>query len=75
MGVNLTSPQGHKLHYTIRLNSDATNNVAEYEALVNRLWIAAVVGEMASSRGRLQVGRRPGHEVNGATRPADVRVL
>lgn len=43
-GIVFTSPQGHKLRYTIRLHFDATNNVAEYEALVNGLQIAAKVG-------------------------------
>lgn len=42
--VVLTSPQGHKLHYEICLHFDATNNVAEYEALVNGLRIMAEVG-------------------------------
>jgi ribonuclease HI len=36
-GVVLTSPQRHKLCYAIRLHFDATNNVAEYETLINEL--------------------------------------
>ena len=36
-GVILTSRQGHKLRYAIHLHFNATNNVDEYEALVNRL--------------------------------------
>jgi ribonuclease HI len=37
IGVVITSPKGHKLRYAIRLHFDATNNVIEYEALVNAL--------------------------------------
>jgi ribonuclease HI len=43
-GIVLTSPQEHKLRYAICLHFDATNNVAEYETLVNGLQIAAKVG-------------------------------
>jgi ribonuclease HI len=38
------SPQRHKLCYAICLYFDATNNVTEYEALVNGLRIIADVG-------------------------------
>lgn len=44
MGVVLTSPQGHKLHYAIHLHFDATTNMVEYEALINGLRIVAEVG-------------------------------
>jgi ribonuclease HI len=67
--IILMSPQGHKLRYAIHLHFDATNNVTEYEALVNGLRITTEVAV------RLQVGRRPGHEGNGAMRPTDVRIL
>ena len=43
-GIVLISPQGHRLHYAICLHFPSTNNVAEYEALVNGLRIAAEVG-------------------------------
>lgn len=43
-GTVLTSPQGHKLCYAIRLHFDATNNITECEALVNGLRIMAEVG-------------------------------
>jgi ribonuclease HI len=46
--VFLVSPQGHKLHYTTRLHFNATNNVAEYEALINGLYIVAEVGARGS---------------------------
>jgi ribonuclease HI len=39
-GVVLISPKGDRL-YIIRLHFHATNNVAEYEALVNGLLITA----------------------------------
>ena len=40
-GVVLISPKGDRFLYVIRLHIRATNNVAEYEALVNVLCIAA----------------------------------
>jgi ribonuclease HI len=43
-GVVLVSPEGNHLRYALRLHFDATNNVAEYEALVNGLRIAADLG-------------------------------
>lgn len=43
-GIVLISPQGHRLRYAIRLHFPSTNNVAEYEALINGLRIAAEVG-------------------------------
>jgi ribonuclease HI len=42
--IILTSPQGHKLRYAIHLHFDATNNVTEYEALINGLRITIEVG-------------------------------
>jgi ribonuclease HI len=44
VGIVLALPQGHKLCYTICLHFDATNNVAECEALINELRIATKVG-------------------------------
>jgi ribonuclease HI len=38
-GVVLISPKGDQLHYIIQLHFRATNNVVEYEALVNGLRI------------------------------------
>jgi ribonuclease HI len=40
-GVVLISPKGDRLLYIIRLHLRATNNVAEYEALVNGVRITA----------------------------------
>ena len=39
-GVILISPNGSKLRYRIRLHFLASNNAAEYEALINGLRIA-----------------------------------
>jgi ribonuclease HI len=39
-GVVLISPKGDRVHYMIRLHFRATNNVVEYEALINGLGIA-----------------------------------
>jgi ribonuclease HI len=43
-GVILMLPQGHKLHCAIHLHFNATNNMAEYEAIVNGLWVTTEVG-------------------------------
>jgi ribonuclease HI len=40
----LISPEGNKLCYTIRLHFLASNNVAEYEGLINGLCIAIELG-------------------------------
>jgi ribonuclease HI len=43
-GLLFISPLGKHLRYVIRLHFPASNNVAEYEALVNRLRIAVELG-------------------------------
>jgi ribonuclease HI len=43
-GVLLISPKGDRLLYVIQLHFRTTNNVAEYEALVNGLRITAELG-------------------------------
>jgi hypothetical protein len=43
-GIVLVSPSGDRLRYTIRLHFTASNNVAEYEALIHRLRIASDLG-------------------------------
>ena len=40
----LNSPTGDGLRYVVQLNFKASNNVAEYEELVNGLRIAALLG-------------------------------
>jgi ribonuclease HI len=43
-GMVLITPKGDRLLYVIRLHFHATNNVVEYEALVNNLRITAELG-------------------------------
>ena len=43
-GVVLISPDGSRLLYAIRLHFLASNNAAEYEALINGLRIAFELG-------------------------------
>ena len=43
-GIVLTSPKGHKLRYTLQIHFAASNNVAEYEALVQGLRLAKEIG-------------------------------
>jgi ribonuclease HI len=40
----LISPKGDQLLYVIRLHFRATNNVAQYEALINGMCIATELG-------------------------------
>lgn len=43
-GLVFVSPLGVRMRYTIRLHFPASNNAAEYEALVNGLRIAIELG-------------------------------
>jgi ribonuclease HI len=43
-GVVLTSPKGDKLQYVLQMHFCASNNVAEYEALVHGLKLAKEIG-------------------------------
>jgi ribonuclease HI len=43
-GVILTSPKGDKLQYVLQMHYRASNNVAEYEALVHGLKLAKEIG-------------------------------
>jgi ribonuclease HI len=53
-GIVLISPNGDRLLYIIQLHFHATNNVAEYEALVNSLCTATELGvQWLSSAGTL----------------------
>ena len=45
-GVVLISPDGSRLHYAICLHFLASNNAAEYEALINGLRITIELGAM-----------------------------
>jgi hypothetical protein len=43
-GVVLTSPKGYRLQYVLQMHFRASNNVAEYEALVHGLKMAKQIG-------------------------------
>src|SRR3954464_9671886 len=43
-GVLLQSPTGEKLHYVLQIHFEATNNMAEYEALIHGLRVAKDIG-------------------------------
>src|SRR3954471_16246663 len=43
-GVILTSPQGDKMKYVLRMKFRASNNKAEYEALIHGMGMAKVCG-------------------------------
>ena len=43
-GIVLTSPKGDKLRYTLQIHFAASNNVAEYEALIHGLRLAKEIG-------------------------------
>ena len=43
-GIVLTSPKGDKLSYVLKINFAASNNVAEYEALVHGIRLAKEIG-------------------------------
>ena len=42
--VVLTSPRGYQLHYVLQIHFAASNNVAEYEALVHGIKLAKEIG-------------------------------
>src|SRR3954464_10241 len=43
-GIVLTSPKGDHLHYVLQIHFAASNNVAEYEALVHGIKLAKEIG-------------------------------
>src|SRR5438105_3470581 len=43
-GIVIISPRGKKLHYVVRFDFPATNNVAEYEALLAGLRVCKSIG-------------------------------
>ena len=43
-GVVLQSPTGEKLSYVLKIHFNASNNVAEYEALLHGLHMAKEIG-------------------------------
>jgi hypothetical protein len=69
-GLLFISPLGKHLCYVLRLHFPASNNVAEYEALVNGLRIAIELGVR-----RLAACHRPSHEELPLPRPEDGSLL
>jgi ribonuclease HI len=56
VGLLFISPLGKHLRYVLRLHFPASNNVAEYEALINRLHIAIELGvQRLDARGDSQL--------------------
>ena len=43
-GIVLSSPKGDRLRYTLQIHFAASNNIAEYEALVHGLWLGKELG-------------------------------
>ncbi|KAK1695958.1 hypothetical protein QYE76_012655 [Lolium multiflorum] len=43
-GIVITSPKGHRLDYVLQIHFAASNNVAEYEALIHGLKLAKEIG-------------------------------
>jgi ribonuclease HI len=69
-GLLFISPLGKHLCYVLRLHFPVSNNVAEYEALVNGLRIAIELGVR-----RLDARHRPSHEELPLPRPEDGGLL
>jgi ribonuclease HI len=42
-GILVTSPKGESFKYVLQMHFLASNNVAEYEALLHGLWIATAL--------------------------------
>jgi hypothetical protein len=72
-GLLFISPLGKHLRYVLRLHFPASNNVAEYEVLVNGLHIAIELGVRRSWR--LATCHRPSHEELPLPRPEDGSLL
>ena len=43
-GIMQSSPKGDRLKYALQIHFAASNNVAEYEALIHGLWLAKELG-------------------------------
>ena len=43
-GIVLSSPKGDRVHYALQIHFAASNNVAEYEAIVHGLRLAKEIG-------------------------------
>ena len=61
-GLLFISPLGKHMHYVIRLHLPASNNMAEYEALLSGLRIAIELGAKRLDARGLSTRRRSSHE-------------
>jgi ribonuclease HI len=62
-GLLFVSPLGEHMWYAVRLHFSASNNMAEYEALLCGLKIAIEIGiKRLDVQGGLATRDRPGHE-------------
>jgi hypothetical protein len=76
VGLLFISPLEKHLRYVLRLHFPASNNVAEYEALVNGLRIAIELGGPTPRHSRrLAACHRPSHEELPLSRPEDGSLL
>ena len=63
-GVVLIPPEGETLKYTVKLQFPATNNEAEFEALLTRLSLAKSIGAkslIVQADSQLIIGQVKGH--------------
>jgi hypothetical protein len=75
-GLLFVPPLGEHLRYAVRLHFPASNNMAEYEALLCSLKIAIKIGvKRLDVRGGLAARDRPGHEERELPRRQDGGVL
>jgi len=56
MGLVFVSPLGVRMRYMVRIHFSASNNVADYEACINGLWVAVELGiQQLDVRGNSQL--------------------
>jgi hypothetical protein len=76
VGLVFISPLGECMEYLVRLHFPASNNAAEYEALINSLQIAVELEiKHLEIRGRLGASRRSSYEGQELRGPKDGDVL
>jgi hypothetical protein len=75
VGLVFISPLGVRMKYLVRLHFPVSNNVTEYEALINGLRIAVELGIRRLEIRGFRAGRGPGHEGQELHRPEDGGIL
>src|ERR1043165_2357434 len=78
-GIILTSPKGDKLKYVLQIHFAASNNVAEYEALVHGIKLAKEIGirrilcygQRDQAFPRIRVNLHSGQPENGRARSTE----